>query len=409
MTQTGEDPRFTFSAEQENLLNITLVPFRLQGHFGDGTKWPVWDYVARAYSQSGENALFPEEILSELPVGVSARDDRSLTRLYWVEPIRRDGSVANENTFGLTIAGMHALRSKDPVVGKLADCLANVIGDLARADAQLDFSPFEVASWNSTLTNIKAIMDDNGQFLTLTLNAAAVAEVLKHESVVLDVSQLDDVFACKVSGRHLREFRNVYTAQEYLEIAWRPPLVSSELPSSSPLTLIETIDYFAYVLAAIPGWDKNMYPVQPRSLKAAASLGMDCTTREEFADRISSLCTVIDQFKIPEIPNETLKKDYNNSDGSLNRLTYVLRSQIAEEPHLSNMEEALQVLRKIRGIRITQQHDSADKRSKGINSRIELGLPALPESSTDDWNTVRGVAARAFSQLITALQSSPTD
>ena len=319
---------------------------------------------------------------------------------------RNDGTVADADTFGLTIAGLHALRSRNPLAGELADLLAQHIGNLARHAEQLLPSPFAAASWDAQLLDFTAGSFGPNKPLPLTLKAEAAADVLRNESALINVVTNQQGIACRISGRSLRQFLGVQTADDYLAIAWGDGHVSSEPSWSSPLTLIQTIDYFGYVLESVPDWPKTIgHPVRPRSFNAAASLGLDAQTREEFENRISGLCTVIDQFTLPEIPAEIRKKEYGDSDGSINRLSYFLRSRIIDEPYRSSMETGLQVLRAVRGVRVAQQHDSSEKRAIASRARTALGLQPIAESWDNDWDHIRLQSAGAFTRIIDAIQS----
>ena len=399
MDEHAEEPLFELNTEQQDLLNAALVPFRLVGQLGDGTKWPVWDYVARTYSRPGEHAQRAEEVLASLPTGISVRPDQASARLYWTEPRRSDGTVTDYDLFGLKIAGMYALRSYDSLIGKLADSLAEYIGGLARAAEELPPSPFEVANLDAPLIDITAKIFDRDKCELLTLKREAVTTVLEHESVVLNVTSDAMSTTCRISGRELHQFVNVYTAEYYLTIAWKTPLVSSESSWKSPLTLIATIDYFGYVLEKTSGWPTGINLVRPHSLTAAASLGMDAQTSEEYESRISGLCTVIDQFGLPE----------NGQGASINRLRDYLRDLIGEEPYRSNMEEAVKTLRRVRAIRVAQQHDSNKNKNDAIKSRRELDLPDYPASWNDDWNLIRERVAGALMQIIVSIQGSTSN
>ena len=407
MTDLGEEPFRALSDEEQMLLVAACEPFRPMGQVGDGTKWPVWDFIARAFAQKTGNTRSPEEVLADLPSGVSLYPDRRPYRLYWLSEIRHGSSVGDLDTFGLTIAGMYALREKRPVLGALADALANYIGDLARTGQQLTPTMFEAASWDAPFSDFSGIATPPDRSYPITLKAPAVAKVLEHESAMLSVRNLQQGWSCKVSGRSLWPFVSVRSASDYLAIAWNEPAPTAQTVWSSPLTLIQTIDYFGYVLEGASGWPKALgHPVRPRSFTAAASLGLSATTREEFESRISGLSTVIDHFTLPELPREIKRKDYGDSDGSINRLNHFLREHITTDPYRTDAEDAITALRSVKHLRVGQQHNSAGKRSTEARARELFGLSPVTESWESDWDRIRVHVAGAFTKIIEALQAT---
>lgn len=293
------------------------------------------------------------------------------------------------------------------MLGALADALANYIGDLARTGQQLTPTMFEAASWDAPFSDFSGIATPPDRSYPITLKAPAVAKVLEHESAMLSVRNLQQGWSCKVSGRSLWPFVSVRSASDYLAIAWNEPAPTAQTVWSSPLTLIQTIDYFGYVLEGASGWPKALgHPVRPRSFTAAASLGLSATTREEFESRISGLSTVIDHFTLPELPREIKRKDYGDSDGSINRLNHFLREHITTDPYRTDAEDAITALRSVKHLRVGQQHNSAGKRSTEARARELFGLSPVTESWESDWDRIRVHVAGAFTKIIEALQAT---
>ncbi|TIH28778.1 hypothetical protein D4765_18240 [Subtercola vilae] len=395
------------SVDEQKLLATACQPFMIPSPRGGEPGWPVWDFVARTFSSESQSNLVPEDILAGLPVGV-APDGGEPYRLFWVRDGIRAGQPKDDSIFGLTVAGMHAVRSLVPRLGELADSLAAYIGALAAAELQLSPSPNEVAKWDAPLQDITVGTYLQGRPYPVTLKASVAAEVVRREYAPINVQITSEAVTCQVRGRSLRAFLGVNTAEQYLARAWHYQLPAQEPVLASPMTLIQTIDYFGYVLEASALWRSSGggSVVRVRSLKSAASLSQSASTVEEFDNRISSLCTIIDHFALPDVPPEILKKRFSGQQGSLNSLTYFLERMVVDEPYSSSVKEALGKLRDVRHLRTAAQHDSERPRRQAAEARSRFGLAPIAVDWAGDWDAIRAHLANAFTSIIEAVQAS---
>ncbi|GAB6859748.1 hypothetical protein JCM13591A_38530 [Microbacterium xylanilyticum] len=389
------------------LLAAAAEPFRLSRHLGAPARWPVWDFVARTFAREHGTEHSPEEMLASLPIG-RAIDDRGPYRLYWLLDVTQDGVPNDGSTFGLTIAGLHAVRAHNPQLGEMADQLATFYGALAREAGQIPATPYEAASWQAPLMDFTVGVRSPGSVLPLTLGAGSIAAILNNESEPVRSVESADGYRCDLRGRRLRPFLGVTTAPEYLAVAWRDGDRAVGDVSPSPLTLIQTIDYLGYVLEATDHWKASGHPehlIQIRSLSAAAALGQDAATGADFDNRISSLWTIIDHLSLPAVPLETANRQFGGANGSVARLEYALGQIVTESPYTDQVRAALGVIRDVRDLRVAAQHDTDATRARGARARSHFGLTPIPVSWGGDWDTVRGLVARALSDIIDAVQA----
>jgi hypothetical protein len=303
---------------------------------------------------------------------------------------------------------MHAARSVDPALGDLADQLAVYVGALAVNAADIPATPYTVASWNAPLPKMMAGASADGSTFPVEFPAQVLADVLRNESAPITVDGGADAYYCTLSGRALRPFIGVQTAADYLDIAWQPKQFNAVSAPPSPLTLVQTIDYFGYVFEATRYWRERReadHVVQLRSINAGASITQPAVTREEFDSRISSLWTVIDHLSLPDLPTER-KQEQNKPAPSVVRLEYALDRLVTDSPYVDQVGEALQVIRAVRHIRVAAQHENPETRVRAGQARARLGLPVFPSSWSTDWDIVRSKVAGAFVSIVEAIQSS---
>jgi hypothetical protein len=142
-----------------------------------------------------------------------------------------------------------------------------------------------------------------------------------------------------------------------------------------------------------------------RLLTPTTDLERDCSTREEFQSRLSSLA---DTLKLLNIESRLLekhpKKDDIKSDHTLIRPLAALEGAIALES-LDPIKAALERLQSINDLRVSRQHASTN--INPITASNELGISEdVNLSWTEKWNQVRAKATEALRTIAAELNAS---
>ncbi len=378
--------------------------------------WPVWDYVARQLYRQYPDLDDAAAVLDSLP-GTSWpipwRDQHPYGLVWRSTPAMRPDPGER---IGLSIAGLAALAAHQGVPPTVPDRLAALIAQLADWENNLTAKPNEIAREDVLLSLF------TGWFTTPTITKPyvfpdrALAGLLQHEYAPTIVYPYDSDTDHKVQlGRHfsLRQYRKITTAHGYLQrVADDAAARTEPVRYSSPLTLVQTFDYLAYVLAADPKWPSGTRLTTAPDLQSAGALSALVTDQHDFQTALSGLCTVIDQLTVPPIPAEALAEMANDKDRdaaqrTVNRLGHWLTSRLADSGGVPRVTAAIGVLRDVRAIRVAAQHRSNSTRKQAIKAHHHLGLPDIISDWPAAWYLIQTQLAGALDVIRQEVQTAP--
>lgn len=139
-----------------------------------------------------------------------------------------------------------------------------------------------------------------------------------------------------------------------------------------------------------------------RSAEAVAGLVLPCSTREEFAQRLSELADLI---KLMDISDDLLPEDKKalNKSETLNRLRAVLALKFSEEQTAAS-DGAIRTLQAINKTRSALQHSGA---SRDLPVALaELGMTYPIEDYGTAWDAVRAQAVESLSTIRKVVRSA---
>jgi len=401
---------------QVELLKLVWDPIVRAGMWEITPDWPVWDYVARELYQRHPDLDDAAAVLDSLPrlsLPMSWRDHH-LYGLVW-----RSGQAMRPDPgerIGLSIAGFAALAVHQGVPPGVPDRLAVLIAQLADWESGLRAKPNVVAREDVPLERFTSGLTRATATQLFTFSNRAIAGLLQHEYAPTVVYPHDADTDHKVRlGRHfsLRQYRSITTARAYLERVAQDDAARTEpVRYSSPLTLVQTFDYLAYVLAADPEWPKGSRLTAAPDLQSAGALSASITDQHDFDTALSGLCTVIDQLEVPLIPAEDLAtmanaEERNAARGTVNRLQRWLTGRLAENGGMPRVMDAIGVVRAVRAVRVEAQHGSTSTRGNAIRARRRLGLPDIVSDWPAAWHTVQSQLAGALDVIRQEVQAAP--
>jgi len=401
---------------QVDLLKLTWDPIARADMWKIPPDWPVWDYVARELYRKHPDLDDATAVLDSLPrmsQPTPWRPHRPYG-LVWLssQAIRPDPG----ERVGLSIAGLAALAAHQLVPPDVPDRLARLIAQLADWENGLTAKPNEIAREDVALSCFTSWFTTPTITKQYVFSDRALAELLQHEYAPTIVSPHDSDTGHKVQlGRHfsLRQYRNTSSARGYLERVVDDAAARTEpVRYSSPLTLVQTFDYLAYVLAADPEWPNGMRLTTAPDLQSAGALSATVTDQHDFLTALSGLCTVIDQLTVPHVPAEELDNMANGTERgaaqrTVNRLQRWLTSRLTDSGDMPRVMAAIGVLRDVRSIRVEGQHRSTSTRNNAIKAQRRLGLPDIISDCPAGWHLIQSRLAGALDVIRQEVQAAP--
>lgn len=396
---------------ERSLIESIWEPIR--GALARPPKWPIWDYVARTYYRQCPDGPAAELVLAGLPTSPRP-GNHGAYGLYWFDSIPPVGGPNPEQEIGLTIAGLYTVSRPGSLARMVADELAAIVSRVANRTEALEPDPERVAQDHIPFPPLTEWLSQSTREKPTAVPPAVAAKVLMKESARIPIrtfgGNLDGQIDVELSGPWLRAFLNVESADDYIRIVW-PARDDVELPvpEQTPLTLLQTIDYFSYVVEATAVWldhrrHRDHHLVRIRSLHSAAQLGLPASSRDEFNARVGAFWTILDHLDVPIVDIEEYEKRYETK-GTFNALVLLLEHAAGEDAtSRSDVARALKKIRDVRALRNEADHDAAESREAAIKARRRLGLPDLIWDWSEGWDVVRRQLASAFDTLIQAIQ-----
>ena len=391
----------TLECEETQLLETIWLSVSLSAElYKVGPSWPVWDFVSRHLLTENADYPDPEEVFAQLP-RVRRPGTRDQTYgLVWRE--RPSGAPPSpDEQVGLTIAGFRALAKSVASVGEVADTFAAFVGELAKCERALPSSPHTVAEAQKLLTDFGAYTTWFTQATLARRNGMplkVVAQTLSWEYARITVGTNNEEPQVSLRGLGLQPFFDVGNADSYLRCIAISEAEESNVPESwSPLTLVQTVDYLAYVLQAHPAWKKDAPRfVQAPDLQSASALGMSVTNRAEFESNVTSLWNVIGRFNMPSIPDEQIKNPQEQS--SVNQLHYWLEQHLGD-PLPDRLEQAIDRIRSVGALRQSWAHAADETRAAARQRQRALGIPESITDWSGAWVSLCAKLAGAFEDI----------
>ncbi|MFP3581349.1 hypothetical protein SB659_17440 [Arthrobacter sp. SIMBA_036] len=370
--------------EEKDLLQI-LWDYLLQASKNtDGLGWPYWFYVEKMFRRQYPSGPDAKDVLASLPSVSRPPQPQPVApySLVWYQT-QATQQPNPADRVGLTIAGLAQLGSINSVCKDVANELVSVIRGLAQYEEDLEPQPHVVPTSTVNLQNHLEWFLQPSREKPFVVPGLLICELLGREFVGVSAYSSGGQFTASLYGASLREFLTVPDAASYLDL-----IVSDSLAAEvsdwhhSPLPLVETLDYLTYVLAADRAFGLRL--VEAPDLRSALSLGATVATVAEFESHMNGIWNVIGAFKVPECSDEDLKARFGGdaAKGSLNYFECWLKANL-DGPGFERSEKALQVIRSIRKIRVSQAHSRHDTRAAAINAQRRLGLP----DTILDWGT----------------------
>jgi len=265
--------------------------------------WPVWDYVARVLYRRSPPVTKPAALLRSLPVLPNA-DLGNAYGLTWRTELSTQ-SPAPTTRVGLSIAGLHALRSRDPRAGRLADLAATLIGDLASREREVDPDPTGPVEVRADLdTRIGTLLSGADELARITLDA--VSGLLLREFAPLAIEPGEAGRPVAVLRMQLAPYDSVESAETYLDV------IANELPRRvrhpvlGPELIPLTLDYLSVILANDPRWASGPLVAAP-DLRSASTIAVAVRDAVEFRDRMSALASILERLNVPHVGEPELR------------------------------------------------------------------------------------------------------
>ncbi len=374
--------------------------------------WQTWDYVSRIARANQPAMNNPDEILAQLPM--VAVPNTSGRGYGWVWLSEGTDSRPAARIVGLSIAGLTRLAESQPEIEEYANQLVWLVNAIARADAALTPLRNQVAEKTEPLRSFVGIVDwlesgTRSSRYRVYIPGEAVGQILQREYAPLSVIPNGVEHDVSLGRADLGSYETIISATDYLDyVAAEAQLdaVAREW-TPSPLTLVQTIDYLAYVLRAHHAWPAECRFVDAPDLNSATQLGMDVVSKEQFESATNSLWNIIGHLDVPPVPAADLKKN-EPQPGSIGRLGRWLTRNL-DGPSAEPALRALNTIRDVGTLRTGFAHSSESTQAKAARAQQNLGLPAFIIDWPGAWLAIRARTAKAFDEVRLAVQQESHD
>jgi len=371
--------------QQQALLAAVSEPFLEQG------AWPVFDYVEAALDDQGLDAAtivntFPSWHTRYSPV--------------WPGPMT---FIRPEDQVALTIAGLelHAAFSEEArrVVNAYLATLRYLAGRFRATPA----SPTTPRRLEVTSEELAAALREAGMLSPSQEEARRLVQI----SALVDreptgwrsaLFQPDAAQWTMQVGSGIRAYREVKTAEAYLERLAEPLFASSAPPvpaHPSSLSLPEAIDYLDTVWRLWFG--EHLFRL-PGAAKTAA-LALPCATSDEYDARLSALADLLGRM---EPVRGGASRGGPAEAGSLRALEGFLEGAVPEAAQ-QRLRRALGTLRAVNNLRRGRQHHGADRDAPQAYGVLGIAYPPGDWGLT--WDQIQMQAVEAFKAIREELQA----
>jgi len=356
--------------DQQLLLDLIYFGRKL-ANTSTERRWPIFQYVEQElYARHG---LDLERTLATCPT-TGGRTGGGTYGWFW-STSRQPG-----DEIGLTVAGMARVAGAEGEVELFLDTLEALV------EAQRSFkpSPTEVRAVEVGVAHLGRALAPSG-YLLEQAGLGSMVDLLKYEPATwgCHASQPGPDWSIQISP-FVRRFADVTGLDAYLgrviELLTPPPPPQEPL-YRSPLSLPEAIDYLNAVWRLHA--DHALFRIG--RAEAAAKLGLDAATVDEFESRLSGLCAILDGLTLP--------------DGSGHKLTDLdnyLRGRLADES-ADRASDAIADLRALFGLRVWRQHEGTERRAADAMARLGITLPVYDWRWA--WQHVQAQAVAALAAL----------
>lgn len=406
--------------EQVALLRVIAWPLR-SGRATDDQGWPVWDGVRRRFEHD-QPEIDIEQVLSSLPRLPPSQYWPTGYGLWWRFDAKRSPftPVADEQV-GLTIAGLLALARHEGEPALAADLIVGLVREAAGKEAAVSIEEmWSVVDERLDGRQVLGSTDAGGQIrltgaaadgepVEVTVSVSVIGRVLCREYLPLAINLAPRDFQIPYGQGHLRPFRQVQDAEDYLDriavLAHRDAITPTH---RAPLPLPETLDFLAYVLHAEPTWkthDGKLLTAGQGLISPISGLRTPATTQAEFLDRVSALWTVLGALNVPTPTDADLHKHGWKDKRPLNSLQIWLENRFGQELYADLIAEEFKIIRAAQKTRNYGAHPSGSTAIDVKNALTRFGLPFPILDWPTAWETILGRLADAFDSIRVSLIS----
>jgi hypothetical protein len=285
----------------------------------------------------------------------------------------------------VTIAGLAHL----PEAAQHVDAFMTALRYLVRRQAELTPSPDEVVEAQVTSEEIELAL--SGAWPDGSTSAATMRKLRQYiatepflYNVIIQPDQALESWTARVPAI-LRAYRGVATPGEY--VTRLAELITPERPPTVPLSF-SALD-IPYAIGYLDAVWKNrtgsplFVNLDPASV---ARLTQPCTDDGDFNSLMSALADVLGQV----VPPGKIKPPQR---GALEEVRDFIVQALDGDP-AGRVEEAVDMLIRLRRIRVSTQH--ADARHKAVDAFREIGLAFPPYSWDHTWTYIAGLAKGAL-------------
>jgi hypothetical protein len=398
ITNTLRNP---LSPEQERLLELIWVPIG-GNDTGDAPGWPVWDFVARRMYSDFPDLKSASEVFFSLPTIPGSHWSGKSYGLAWRDATGGALGIRPEERVGLTIAGFSALHATGSTAFDVASALVGILVRIARCEGDLVPDPRSVVSTTVSLPERIDWLARPSEEKPFAFPSDAVVSLIQQEFPRLQVYNL----GIRLEGNWLRPLAAVSSVDDYLDFALTQGKAQVRYAATtSPLTLVQTLDYLSYVIVDLNIWDGRERIVNAPDLESAASLVATVQTRDEFESALIGLYNVVSKLRVPPIP----AGEPERNPGTLNAMLYWFSKYVEDSEAQIRIQDAVGVLRAAVNLRHARAHSNHVTRARAIGDQAVLGLPALIVDWRSAWDLVRARMANAFDIIRRELQTASGD
>ena len=305
-------------------------------------------------------------------------------RYGWLRFQWRGGAASPEpaDRVALTVAGMVLL----PSLADEVEVFLHVLGLLVRRVRSIVPLANQVQDIKVSAGEVRRELSE---WILEEAELDSIYDTLIHEPPGWPVlSQREDELGKWTISRSslLRRWCDIHTARDYLDRVFQifaPPVPEPPPMHASALALPEAIDY----LNAVWRLHASDPLLELKRAEGAAKLSLPCSTSDEFESRLSALCGILGQLKLPG----------RESPAALGDLRDYLRPLMGAEESYGRADAAISELQAMFGLRAWRQHPGAEARGPRAMKTLGIQLPA--DDWGDAWEHLRTRAIAALNTL----------
>ena len=361
---------------------LTLFRTVFNARAGTDGGWPVWQYVVLKLDAEGLDAY---DVLRGLPTwGYNYRP-------VWIQDTGPGSTPELEHEVHLTLHGLVHLGERAAEISIKA-FLAAVA---EAAQMQSDISP-RAEQVVPVKVDGADFTDRIGHRLRLPVYSDQLFDLLQHEPATWGgLRSSDGTWTWDLTRARLRPYKNADTGNAYLEALEVLVGIPAFNAASRPLSPLELSDAFDHLDLAWRLHTGERLVHVPRA-SVVARLTQPVSSKDEFDSRCSALSDLLSCLTVP------VGGDLDNDSKPLQRLEVALPAMTGDAG--PGAVAAVGVLRRVAGVRASQQHTGSAGRYD--RARTTLGLPRFGSDWASAWRQIQVVTIDALTTIREALVST---